>query len=75
VKTGKSFPEKLEQLLAHIEYHESQVFRNPADISYEDGYISFQGELLIRKLFDFNSSEEVNKELIQPGLGVYRNIS
>ena len=72
-KKDKSFPEKIEQLMTHIEYRESQVFKNPLSIEYEDGYLSFQGKLTKHNLFDMNSSEDIYEKNIVPALKAFRS--
>ena len=59
--------------MTHIEYRESQVFKNPLTIDYADGYLSFHGKLLVHNLFDLNSSEEIYKKIISPALDLFRN--
>jgi len=74
-KKDKSFPEKIEQIMAHIEYRENPVFKNPKTIAYEDGYLSFQGELFTCHLYDLNSSEEIYKKVVMPALKLFRKLS
>ncbi len=69
---GKAGVQKVEQLMNHIEYRETQVFKDPLLIDYSDGYISFQGKLLAHNLFDLNSSEEIYKKVITPALDLFR---
>jgi hypothetical protein len=71
-KKGKAFPEKVEQLMSHIEYKEAQVFKDPLLIDYEDGYLSFKGNLFAEKLFDINSGEDVIKKIVFPVVQMYR---
>lgn len=69
---GKAGVQKVEQLMNHIEYRETQVFKNPLSIDYSDGAISFHGKLLAHNLFDLNSSEEIYKKIITPALELFR---
>lgn len=71
--TGKKFPEKIEQLMSHIEYRDAQVFKNPLSIDYADGYVSFQGKLFKQNLFDLNSSEDVYNKIIAPAVKMFRD--
>lgn len=70
--TGKKFPEKIEQLMSHIEYRDAQVFKNPLSIDYADGYVSFQGKLFKQNLFDLNSSEDVYNKIVAPAVKMFR---
>lgn len=72
-KKGKAFPEKIEQIMSHIEYREAQVFKDPLSIDYSDGYLSFQGKLFAQDLFDLNSSEDVYKKIIVPAVAMFRS--
>lgn len=74
-KKGKTFPEKMEHFMGHIEYHENRVFSNPKSIAYEDGYLSFRGELFTCHLYDLNSSEEIYKKVVVPALKLFRKLS
>ncbi len=70
---GKASMEKIEQTMSHMEYRESQVFKNPLSIDYADGYLSFHGKLFAHNLFDLNSSEEIYKKVVAPMLALFRN--
>lgn len=70
---GKASMEKIEQVMSHMEYRESQVFKNPLAIDYLDGYLSFHGKLFAQNLFDLNSSEEIYKKIVTPALELFRN--
>jgi len=74
-KKDKEFPEKVEQVMAHIEYHENQVFKDPKAILYKDGYLSFEGELFKQNLYDLDSSEEIYKKVVTPALRLFRKLS
>ncbi len=74
-KKGKTFPEKMEHFMGHIEYHENRVFSNPKSIAFEDGYLSFKGELFTCHLYDLNSSEEIYKKIVVPALKLFRKLS
>ena len=73
ITKGKKFPEKIEQIMSHIEYRDAQVFKNPLSIDYADGYLSFNGILFVEKLFDLNSSEEIYNKIVVPALELFRN--
>jgi len=72
---GKTSMEKVEQLMGHMEYRESQVFKNPLAIDYEDGYLSFKGKLFAENLFDLNSSEDIYKKVVTPTVELFRKSS
>lgn len=72
-KKAKNYPEKIEQLMTHIEYRESQVFKNPLSIEYEDGYLAFQGKLAKHNLFDMNSSTDIYEKIVTPALQIFRS--
>ncbi|MGA3086082.1 MAG: hypothetical protein ABSE95_15020 [Thermodesulfobacteriota bacterium] len=69
---GKTSMEKIEQLMAYMEYREPQVFKNPHVIDYSDGYLSFHGKLFIQNLFDLNSSEEIYDKIVIPAVELFR---
>ncbi len=71
-KSGNPKLAKIEQVMAHIEYRESQVFKDPACIDYEDGYLKFKGKLNNTPLYDINSSQELVEKIINPALALYR---
>ena len=72
IEKGKPSMQKFEQLMGHMEYRESQVFKNPLAIDYVDGYLSFRGNLFTENLFDLNSSEDVNKKIVAPTVELFR---
>jgi hypothetical protein len=65
--------EKLEKLMAHIEYRSGQVFRNIDDIQYSDTSIQFRGCLFEVPLFDLQSSDDLQKKVVQPALALFRD--
>ena len=69
---GKSGMHKVEQLMTHMEYREAQVFKNPHQIDYKDGYLAFSGKLFEVNLFDINSSEDVYNKVVLPALELFR---
>lgn len=73
-KKRKGWPEKIEQVMAHIEYNETKVFDGGKDIDYEDAYITFKGNLVSANLYDINSSQEIAEKLIMPGLNIFRGV-
>lgn len=64
--------EKIEQLMAAIEYNDNKIFADFGNIDYEDTNISFKGKLIRTDLFDINTSEDIVKKLIEPGLKLFR---
>ncbi len=71
-KTSKKWPEKVEQLMASIEYHDAQVFRSLDQIDYEDANVAFKGKLIQVNLFDLNTSQELATQVVAPVLAVFR---
>jgi len=69
---GKPGMHKVEQLMTHMEYRETQIFKNPLQIEYEDSYLSFNGKLIGLNLFDINSSEDVFNKVVCPALELFR---
>ena len=47
---------------------------NFAEGNYEDKYMKFSGRFVIKDLFDINSTQDVQKKLLEPVLKQYRNI-
>ncbi len=70
---GRTNMEKIEQLIAHMEHKEAQVFKNPLAIDYSDGYLSFHGKLFAQNLFDLNSSEEIYEKIVVPAVELFRD--
>ena len=58
--------------MANIEYNENKVFSDYKNIDYDDANISFKGKLTRTNLFDINTSEDIEKKLIKPGLMLFR---
>lgn len=56
--------------MGHIEYRETQVIKNPKAIIYEDGHLSFKGDLVKQNLYDLNSSEEIYQKVVTPALNI-----
>lgn len=71
-KQGNKWPEKVEQVMNHIEYNETKVFSDGGNINYKDAYVSFMGRLLCINLYEINSSEEIVKLIIKPTLKLFR---
>jgi len=71
-KKKKTLPEKIEQLMTNIEYNENKVFSDYGNIDYADTSVSFKGKLARANLFDINTSEDIVKKLITPGLKHFR---
>ena len=40
--------------------------------NYEDKYMKFNGRILIKDLFDINSTQDIQKKLLEPVLKQYR---
>jgi hypothetical protein len=72
-KPSSTFPEKFEQAMAHLEYQETQAFKNIEEINYQDSYFSFHGKLIEVPLYDLNNSEDVLNCIVEPVLSLYRN--
>jgi len=65
---------KIEQLMQQFEYNESNFFTKPGTDRYEDSYVRCKGKLMSIPLYEINSSEIINKKVIQPVLESYRKI-
>ena len=63
---------KFEWVIGHIAYNEQRMFANLPKVDFEDNYVGFKGNLKTINLFDINSSEDIQKKLIQPVLEMYR---
>lgn len=63
---------KFEWVIGHIAYNEQRMFANLPKVDYQDNYVSFKGSLRTINLFDINSSDDIQKKLIQPTLEMYR---
>lgn len=72
VKKKKTYPEKVEQIMASIEYNEAKLYSGGESINYEDAYSSFKGKLERINLFDLNTSEDVASKLVAPALELFR---
>lgn len=64
--------EKFEQIIGHIEYNDTKIFLGKEQISYEDGYVKFNGKVFTKHLYDINSSEDIIKSILEPVLKLYR---
>lgn len=71
-KGGKSWPEKIEQIMASIDYNESKFILDREDINYEDAYVTFKGKLAHVHLYDIYTGEDVAKKLVAPALKMFR---
>lgn len=66
-------PEKIEQLITHIEYNEAKVFqKDRLSLDYEDSYIRFKGRLASQSLYDLHTSQDIVERVIRPALKMYR---
>lgn len=65
---------KVEQVMSLIEYGEAKIVGNPSNISFEDAYVSFEGQLVETNLFDLNNAHDIENRLIRPSLGLFRNV-
>jgi hypothetical protein len=72
VKKDTAWPQKMEQLMAWLEYAETKVFHDVKDIRFEDVNIKFSGNLNSIHLYDINSSEDVSKKLVAPLMKMFR---
>lgn len=69
------YPEKIEQLIRHIEYNENKVFQKDSlEIDYEDSYIIFKGRLVSQSLYDLHTSEDIVERVINPVLKMFREV-
>jgi hypothetical protein len=73
-KKRKGWPEKIEQVMGHIEYNETKVFDGGDEIHYEDAYITFSGKLFPANLYDISSSQDISEKLIAPALKIFRGV-
>lgn len=64
--------EKFEQVMAHIEYRDAQVFRSLEQVDYEDTNIAFKGKFFQVNLFDLNTSQELYDQVVVPVLAMFR---
>ena len=71
-KKRKSGPEKIEQLVAPIEFNDTKVFSGGENIHYEDANLSFNGKLLAVNLFDIRNAKDISEKIISPALQIFR---
>ena len=70
----KKWPEKFEQLMAHLEYRPPRFPDESGKLDYQHPYIQFQGQLLTTPLYDLNTSQDIKEQVIQPALELYRKL-
>jgi hypothetical protein len=63
---------KFEQHVWKFVYYEKKIFRDTGKFGYEDGDCSFKLYLFKRPLYDISSSEDIQREIIEPVLTHYR---
>lgn len=66
--------QKYENLIGHIEYQAQKVFHDVSRVEYEDRYAKFKGKFLYKELFEINSSEDVQKQIVRPAIQLYRTV-
>lgn len=71
-KKRKAGPDKIEQVMGHIEYNANKVFTGEQNIHFEDVDVSFNGLLFSVNLYDINSSQAISEKLLSPALKIYR---
>jgi hypothetical protein len=64
--------DKFENVMAHIEYHDDEIFRNPKTVDYKHAYVEFQGELIKNDLLAINDSDDIRKKIVELSLELYR---
>jgi len=71
-KPRATYWNKFEQTMAHIQYNDGKIFKNPKKLDYEDAHLRIKGELIKNNLFDINDSEAIVSRIIKPSLELYR---
>jgi len=68
------WPTKFEHLMAHIEYNDTRIFKNPGRIDFEDKRFRIRGKLLTAKLYDITDTEQIASRIIAPALELFRDL-
>ena len=63
---------KFEKLMTHLEYRESQMLINDNRLSFEDSHLSFDGDVFEVKLFEINSGMDIETDIVNPLIDIYR---
>ena len=63
---------KFENHIWKFVYHEKKIFRDIGENTYEDGECSFKVNLLKQPLYEIKSAEDIQREIVEPVLTIYR---
>lgn len=63
---------KFEYHIWKFVYHEKKMFRDTGEATYEDGECSFRLNLFKRPLYGISNAEDIQREIIEPVLTLYR---
>lgn len=53
-------------------YYDKRILRDIGESAYEDGEISFKLNLAKKPLYDMNNAEDIQKQIIDPVVAIYR---
>ena len=70
-KKGKEYS-KFENHIWKFVYHEKKIFRDVRENAYEDGECAFKVNLFKRPLYDIKNAEDIQREIVEPVLTMYR---
>ena len=63
---------KFEYHIWKFVYHEKKMFRDTGHVTYEDAECAFKLNLFKRPLYDIRNAEDIQREIVQPVLTIYR---
>lgn len=64
---------KFESLTWKFAYYGKRILQTTGQSTYEDGEVSFNINMIKRHLYDIESAEDIQREIIKPLLEFYRN--
>lgn len=65
---------RADYIIGHLEYQAAEAFSSDGAVLLDDASLKLKGKLASKPLFEVNTSEDIFKKVIAPGLAIYRQL-